>query len=277
MGYFSYLSPIMVEDIKSHSDYVNELIAMYSDLIDEYQFDSINWEMLTSAKRKDELDKLLHDYNNNSSNPIPAVNRFGRAVNDSCFTAWRYLIQAIMSLDDDPSLIIENYNNNAKFGHGYPFAYALIDHCGLITVQRTVPKLFSYITFDCDVHIKAEVLGKDSLSHSNLAGHKLVIEEGCKTIEADAISEISAKAIYLPSTIEVLNYNCWYTWALEELPTVHYNGTIQQFTNLMKKSRWKNVRANSKPSSYPLVSADIICTDGKIPMSSKLDRNYNVV
>ena len=209
MGYFSYLSPITVEDINSHSKYVSELIAMYSDLIDEYRFDEINWEMLTSAKNKPELERLLHDYNNNSSNPIQAVNRFGRAVDDSCFTAWRYLIQAVMSLDDDPSLIIENYNNNAKFGHGYPFAYAMIDHCGLITVQRTVPKLFCDISFECDVHIKAEVLGKNSLTCSNLAGHTLFIEEGCKIIEEGAISEISAKAIYLPSTIEELKHNCW--------------------------------------------------------------------
>lgn len=33
----------------------------------------------------------------------------------------------------------------------------------------------------------------------------------------------------------------------------------------------------SRPSSYPLISADVVCTDGKIPMGSKLDRNYNII
>ena len=269
------LSPITIEDIALHSDYVNELIAMYSDLIDEYKFDVINQLIY---KNRSKFNKLLHEYNENNSNPIPIVNKYGRQVEDGCFIAWTYLIQTIFNLDD-PASIFENYidANLNRPSNGSPFEHAIIDHCGTIKAQRIIPKLFDYVTFKCDIHIQTEVLDKRSIAGSNLAGHTLFIEEGCKKIDTEAISEISAKAIYLPSTIEELNYNCWYKWTLQELPTINYNGTIQQFTNLMKKSKWKTVHTKSRPSNYSLISADIVCTDGKIPMGSKIDRNYNII
>ena len=275
------LSPITIEDITLHSKYVNRLLTIYSDLIDEYRFDKIKQLILKEnggQRVHSNLNGLLYNYNKNNSNPIHAVNQFGHPTEDGSLTAWRYLIQAIISLDD-PASVIENYNNaNLDLSsYGRPFEYTTIDHCGLIKVQQTVPRLFNGITFECDVHIQAEVLGDDSLAHSNLAGHTLFIEEGCKKIGTEAISEISAKAIYLPSTIKELNYNCWYKWTLKEHPTINYNGTIQQLTNLMKKSKWKTMLTQSRPSSYPLISADIVCTDGKIPMGSKLDRNYNII
>ena len=235
------LSPITIEDITLHSKYVNRLLTIYSDLIDEYRFDKIKQLILREnggQRVHSNLNGLLYNYNKNNSNPIHAVNQFGHPTEDGSLTAWRYLIQAIISLDD-PASTIENYNNASLnlSSYGRPFEYATIDHCGLIKVQQTVPRLFNGITFKCNVHIQAEVLGNDSLAHSDLAGHTLFIEEGCKKIDTEAISEISAKAIYLPSTIEELNYNCWYKWTLQELPTINYNGTIQQFTNLMKKSK----------------------------------------
>ena len=271
------LSPITIEDITLHSKYVNRLLTIYSDLIDEYKFDRIRQLILREnggQRVHSNLNGLLYNYNKKSSTPIHAVNEFGYPTEDSCFTAWRYLIQAVISLDD-PASTIENYNNanQNQSSFGLPFEYATIDYCNTIKVQRAVPRLLSGITFNCDVYIQAEVLDEWSLANSNLAGYTLFIEEGCKTIKAEAISEISAKEIYLPSTIEELNYNCLYKWT----PTIHYNGTIQQFTNLMKKSKWKTVHTKSRSSNYPLISADIVCTDGKIPMGSKLDRNYNIV
>ena len=275
------LSPITIEDITLHSKYVDRLLTIYSDLIDEYKFDKIKQLILREnggQRVHPNLNGLLYNYNKNNPNPIHAVNEFGYPTEDGSLTAWRYLIQAIISLDD-PASVIKKYNdasqNQSSFGQ--PFKYATIDYCNSVEVQRAVPELFSGITFNCDVYIQAEVLDKWSLANSNLTGHTLFIEEGCKMIKAEAISIVSAKAIYLPSTIEELNHNCWYGWTLKELPTINYNGTIQQFTNLMKKSKWKTVHTKSWASSYPLISADIVCTDGKIPMGSKLDRNYNII
>ena len=235
------LSPVTIEDITLHSKYVNRLLTIYSDLIDEYKFDKIKQLILREnggERVHSNLNGLLYNYNKNNPNPIHAVNHFGHPTEDGSLTAWRYLIQTVISLDD-PASTIENYNNaNLNLSsYGRPFEYATIDHCGLIKVQQTVPRLFNGITFKCDVHIQAEVLGNDSLAHSDLAGHTLFIEEGCKKIGTEAISEISAKAIYLPSTIEELNYNCWYKWTLKERPTINYNGTIEKFTNLMNKTK----------------------------------------
>lgn len=206
------LSPITIEDITLHSKYVDRLLTIYSDLIDEYKFDKIKQLILREnggQRAHSNLNGLLYNYNKNNSNPIHAVNEFGYPTEDGSLTAWRYLIQAIISLDD-PASTIENYNNASQnqSSFGQPFKYATIDYCNSIEVQRAVPELFSGITFNCDVYIQAEVLDKWSLANSNLTGHTLFIEEGCKMIKAEAISIVSAKAIYLPSTIEELNHNC---------------------------------------------------------------------
>lgn len=274
------LSPVTIEDITLHSKYVNRLLTIYSDLIDEYKFDKINQLILKEnggQRVHSNLNGLLYNYNKNNPNPIRTVNEFGYPTEDSCFTAWRYLIQTIISLDD-PASVIKEYNdaNQNPSSFGRPFEYAIIDYCNSIEVQRAVPWLFSGITFKCDVHIQAEVLDEWSLAGSDFTEYTLFIEEGCKIINNEAISEISAKAIYLPSTIEHLGYNCWYKWTINS-PTINYNGTIEQFTNLMKKSKWKTVHTKLRPSHYPLISADIVCTDGTIPMGSKLDRNYNII
>ena len=63
------LSPITIEDITLHSKYVNRLLTIYSDLIDEYKFDKIRQLILREnggQRVHSNLNGLLYNYNKNS-------------------------------------------------------------------------------------------------------------------------------------------------------------------------------------------------------------------
>ena len=58
---------------------------------------------------------------------------------------------------------------------------------------------------------------------------------------------------------------------------IYYDGTIDQFLNLIKQSSWKSAARVHIGSNKSLIQVDIICNNGTIKKDTKLDRNYNTI
>ena len=126
--------------------------------------------------------------------------------------------------------------------------------------------------FDCDIHIKAEKLLSNALTDIDLNNHDLYIDNGCTEIGLMAFFRaFGVNHIHLPSTLNKLDLQAWNTHA------IYYDGTIDQFLNLMKQSSWKSAARVHMGSNKSLIQVDIICNNGTIKKDTKLDRNYNII
>ena len=77
--------------------------------------------------------------------------------------------------------------------------------------------------------------------------------------------------IHLPSTLNKLDLQAL------DAHAISYDGTIEQFLNLIKQSSWKSAARVHIGSNKSLIQVDIICNNGTIKKDTKLDRNYNII
>lgn len=78
---------------------------------------------------------------------------------------------------------------------------------------------------------------------------EVTVSEGCRTLHDDAFYGcFNLHTIFIPSTVEELGDECF---GATMLKTVFYNGTYQQWQNIIKGQ-----------DVFPVVGVRILCTDG---------------
>ena len=156
--------------------------------------------------------------------------------------------------------------------HDGPFTAWIIDNCSTLELQTVPTLIFSDAMFYCDIHIKAEKLLSNALTDIDLNNHDLYIDNGCTEIGLMAFYRAwGINHIHLPSTLNKLDFQDWNAHA------IYYDGTIDQFLNLIKQSSWKRAAKVHMGSNKQLIQVDIICNNGTIKKDTKLDRNYNII
>lgn len=253
-------------DIITHKEFINVLVDRYSEYIDNYAFDELHdkighdWEFIAQAKS-------LY------ANDIESIKWRGLKFDDPLHIVWIYIVSIIQELDSFDNLFNEFIKRNFKYRYKFsPFADWVINNCSTLELQTIPTWLFYDTIFYCDIHIKAEKLLSNALAGVHLNNHDLYIEDGCTEIELMAVFRASGiNHIYLPSTLNKLDLQYW------DAHAIYYDGTIDQFLNLMKRSSWKTAAKIHIGSNKPLIPVDIICTDGTIKRNTKIDRYYNII
>ena len=262
------MKKITKSDIITHKEFIDSLITRYSEYINNYDFDDLY--KIINKTDDNFLDKMRSLY---ASDISSVENLAGTELNDSSWIAWRYLVSAIQELESFDDIFKEFVDKGLKDRYYYgPFTAWIIDNCSTLKLQ-TVPTWIFYDTvFYCDIHIKAEKLLSNALTGVDLNNHDLYIDNGCTEIGLMAFFRASGiNNIHLPSTLNKLGLQAW------DAHAIYYDGTIEQFLNLIKQSSWKSAAGVHIGSNKSLIQVDIICNNGTIKKDTKLDRNYNII
>ena len=258
------MKKITKSDIITHKEFIDSLITRYSEHINNYDFDDLYKIINTDDKFLDKM-RLLYARDINS-----VENLAGTELNDSSWIAWRYLVSAIQELEsfDD---IFNDKGLKDSYYYG-PFTAWIIDNCSTLKLQTVPTRIFSDAMFYCDINIKAEKLLSNALTDIDLNNHDLYIDNGCTEIGVMAFYRaFGINNIHLPSTLNKLDLQDW------DAHAIYYDGTIDQFLNLIKQSSWKSTARVHMMSNKSLIQVDIICNNGTIKKDTKLDRNYNII
>ena len=240
---------------------VDLLIDSYSDLINEYRFDQVLFELTKRCFSDKDYNNKLKSYMEDFTNLIDEA--------DVAYTAFRYLMQAIVDIEGFNSVLDGIMTSNYKDRYTKVlFPHVGIGKCDELKYYTIPPGLLKGCHFNCDLIINVNVLYKEALKGIYFDNHNLFIEEGCKEIGLQALGGLVCRAIYLPSTLKTLNYNAFDT------KDIIYNGTVQQFTTLMEESNWKESAARL---GSPYEGVNINCLDGIINLSQALARVNGIV
>ena len=261
------MKKITKSDIITHKKFIDSLITRYSEHINNYDFDDLYKIINTDDKFLDKM-RLLYARDINS-----VENLAGTELDDSSWIAWRYLVSALQELESFDDIFKEFVNKGLKDRYNYgPFTAWIIDNCSTLELQTVPTWIFSDAMFYCDIHIKAEKLLSNALTGIDLNNHDLYIDNGCTEIGLMAFYRaFGINNIHLPSTLNKLELQDWNAHA------IYYDGTIDQFLNLIKQSSWKSAARVHMMSNKSLIQVDIICNNGTIKKDTKLDRNYNII
>ena len=261
------MKKITKSDIVTHKKFIDSLITRYSEYINNYDFDDLYKIINTDDKFLDKM-RLLYARDINS-----VENLVGTELDDSSWIAWRYLVSALQELESFDNIFKEFVNKGLKDRYNYgPFTAWIIDNCSTLELQTVPTWIFSDAMFNCDIHIKAEKLLSNALTGVNLHNHDLYIDNGCTEIGLMAFYRAwDINHVHLPSTLNKLDLQAWNANA------IYYDGTIDQFLNLIKQSSWKSAARVHTGSNKSLIQVDIICNNGTIKKDTKLDRNYDII
>ena len=102
------MKKITKSDIITHKEFIDSLIAKYSEYIDNYDFDDLYKIINTDDKF---LDKMRSLY---ASDIKSVENLAGTELNDSSWIAWRYLVSAIQELESFDNIFKEFVNKGLK-------------------------------------------------------------------------------------------------------------------------------------------------------------------
>lgn len=236
------------------SELVNILIDSYSGLIDEYKFDQVLFELTKRCSSDKDYNNKLKSYLEDFTSLIDGA--------DVAYTAFRYLMQAIVDVEGFNNVLDGIMTSNYKDRYTkVMFPHVVIRKCDELKYKIIPPGLLRGCHFNCDLIINVKVLNKEALRGIYFDNHNLFIEEGCKEIGYQAMDGVICKAIYLPSTLEKLEFNSFYT------KDIIYNGTVQQFKSLIEESNWS---AGAARLAYPNEGEIINCLDGTIDLQKEL-------
>lgn len=236
--------------IKSHPEYVYQVISRYSDYIDNYDFTEL-WDK--TYVESDDLKQLRDEYASDVKDFEP------RSLAWLCITELMFQEEGFANIVNE---CIKRYDNKSHFS---PFKNILFESCDDLHCASIPKGFFANVQFTCDFHVYTKELYAYSFSGATfgdfMGKYDIFIEEGCTKVGFEAFGYTRARIIHLPSTLKTLNYNSFDT------KDIIYNGTVQQFTTLMEESNWKE---SAKQLSTPYSGVNINCLDGIIDLSQAL-------
>ena len=261
------MKKITTSAIITHKTFIDSLLTKYSEYINTYDLDDLSTIISTDDNFLDKMRSLYASDINSVENLV------GTKLNDSSWIAWRYLVSALQELESFDDIFKEFVDKGLKDRYYYgPFTAWIIDNCSTLKLQTVPTRIFYDAMFNCDIHIKAEKLLSNALTDRNLNNHDLYIDNGCTEIGLMAFFRaFGINNIHLPSTLNKLDLQAW------DAHAIYYDGTIDQFLNLIKQSSWKSAARVHIGSNKSLIQVDIICNNGTIKKDTKLDRNYNII
>lgn len=241
--------------IKSHPEYVYQLISKYSDYIDNYDFTGL-WDQ--TYNESDDLKELRDEYASDVKIFEP------RSLAWLCITELMFQEEGFANIVNE---CIKRYDNKSHFS---PFKNILFDSCEDLHCASIPKGFFANVQFTCDFHVYTKELYAYSFSGATfgdfMGKYDLFIEEGCTRIGFEAFGYTRARTIYLPASLEILEYQ-----TLRDVDSIAYSGTTEQFIELMKKSQWRQHAYKSGLSEDKLdLRIEVICSNGVLKKGFEL-------
>ena len=241
--------------IKSHPEYVYQLISRYSDYIDNYDFTGL-WDK--TYDESDDLKTLKDEYASDVKDFEP------RSLAWLCITQLMFEEEGFANIVNE---CIERYDNKSHFS---PFKNILFESCEDLHCASIPRGFFSNVSFTCDFHVYTKELYAYSFSSAIfgdfMGKYDLFIEEGCTRIGYEAFGFTSARTIHLPASLKILEYQ-----TLRAIESIAYSGTKEQFIELMKNSKWRsNAYKNGLSEDKLDLRTEVICSNGVLEKGFEL-------
>ena len=241
--------------IKSHPEYVYQLISRYSDYIDNYDFTEL-WDK--TYVESDDLKQLIDEYASDVKYFEP------RSLAWLCITELMFQEEGFANIVNE---CIKRYDNKSHFS---PFKNILFESCDDLHCASIPKGFFANVQFTCDFHVYTKELYAYSFSGATfgdfMGKYDIFIEEGCTKVGFEAFGYARARIIHLPASLEILEYQ-----TLRDVDSIAYSGTKEQFIELMKKSQWRHYAYKSGLSEDKLdLRTEVICSDGMIKKGFEL-------